>query len=160
MNYADFAFKLFWEKAKRQDWFDNTLFVFCADHVGPTSRKDRGNLNWSFKIPIAFYHASGSLPIIDNDETLQQIDIMPTVFDLIGVETSYFSVGSSYFSQNRAPNMSFYNNNIVSMGPKKEPFIWNEIKENESKKNKQLSTKIKAIYQQYINALIDNRMIP
>ena len=85
---------------------------------------------------------------------------MPTVFDLIGVETSYFSVGSSYFSQNRAPNMSFYNNNIVSMGPKKEPFIWNEIKENESKKNKQLSTKIKAIYQQYINALIDNRMIP
>ena len=46
------------------------------------------------------------------------------------------------------------------MGPKKEPFIWNEIKENESKKNKQLSTKIKAIYQQYINALIDNRMIP
>ena len=160
LNYADFAFKLFWEKAKQQDWFDNTLFVFCADHVGPTSRKDRGNLNWSFKIPIAFYHSSGNLPVVGNDETLQQIDIMPTIFDLIGVETSYFSVGSSYFSQNRAPNMSFYNNNIVSMGPKKEPFIWNEIKENKSKKNKQLSTKIKAIYQQYINALIDNRMIP
>lgn len=160
LNYADFAFKVFWEKAKRQDWFDNTLFVFCADHVGPTSRKDRGNLNWSFKIPIAFYHSSGSLPSLGYDETLQQIDIMPTIIDLIGVETSYFSVGSSYFSQNRAPNMSFYNNNIVSMGPHKEPFIWNEIMESGFKKNKDLTTKIKAIYQQYINALIDNKMIP
>lgn len=160
LNYADYAFKDFWEKAKRQKWFENTLFVFCADHVGPTKRKDRGNLEWSFKIPIAFYHTSGKLPVIKSNETLQQIDIMPTIIDLLGVNTSYFSVGSSYFSQNRAPNMSFYNNNIVSMGPNIKPFIWSEIKEDIPEQNRNLALKIKAIYQQYINALIDNKMIP
>jgi hypothetical protein len=46
------------------------------------------------------------------------------------------------------------------MGPNKEPFIWNEIKESGFTNNKELTTKIKAIYQQYINALIDNKMIP
>ena len=54
INYVDFAFKSFWEKAQKKDWFKNTLFIFCADHVGPTKRAERSTLEWGHSIPIAF----------------------------------------------------------------------------------------------------------
>jgi phosphoglycerol transferase MdoB-like AlkP superfamily enzyme len=159
ISYADYGFRDFWLKARKQEWFDNTLFVFCADHVGPTSRKDRGDLNWSFKIPIAFYHESGVLPKVNSNQTMQQIDLMPTVLDLLNIETDYFSVGSSYLSGLDMPNMSYYQNNIVSMAPGRSPLIWNEIKE-DSNSDTILNKKIKAVYQQYIKALVNNEMLP
>ena len=159
ISYADYGFRDFWLKARKQEWFNNTLFVFCADHVGPTSRKDRGDLDWSFKIPIAFYHESGVLPNIKANETMQQIDLMPTVLDLLNIETDYFSVGSSYLSGLDMPNMSYYQNNIVSMAPGRGPIIWNEIKDDPNS-DKAINRKIKAVYQQYINALVNNEMLP
>ena len=159
ISYADYGFRDFWLKARKQEWFNNTLFVFCADHVGPTSRKDRGDLDWSFKIPIAFYHESGVLPNVKADETMQQIDLMPTVLDLLNIETDYFSVGSSYLSGLDMPNMSYYQNNIVSMAPGRGPIIWNEIKDAPNS-DKAINRKIKAVYQQYINALVNNEMLP
>ena len=159
ISYADYGFRDFWLKARKQEWFNNTLFVFCADHVGPTSRKDRGDLDWSFKIPIAFYHESGVLPNVKADETMQQIDLMPTVLDLLNIETDYFSVGSSYLSGPDMPNMSYYQNNIVSMAPGRGPIIWNEIKDAPNS-DKAINRKIKAVYQQYINALVNNEMLP
>ena len=160
ISYADFAFRDFWRKAKKQEWFDNTLFVFCADHVGPTSRKDRGNLDWSFNIPIAFYHSGGTLPKIKSNETMQQIDLMPTIFDLLNIDTEFFSVGTSYFNIEDMPNMSYYNNNIVTMGPSHKPIIWNELQNNPEQEDAQVVKKIKAIYQQYINRMLDNKMVP
>lgn len=159
ISYADYGFRDFWLKARKQEWFNNTLFVFCADHVGPTSRKDRGDLDWSFKIPIAFYHESGGLPTVKADETMQQIDLMPTVLDLLNIETDYFSVGSSYLSGPDMPTMSYYQNNIVSMAPGRGPIIWNEIKDDPNS-DKVINRKIKAVYQQYINALVSNEMLP
>jgi phosphoglycerol transferase MdoB-like AlkP superfamily enzyme len=159
ISYADYGFRDFWLKARKQEWFNNTLFVFCADHVGPTSRKDRGDLDWSFKIPIAFYHESGVLPNVQADETMQQIDLMPTVLDLLNIETDYFSVGSSYLSGLDMPNMSYYQNNIVSLAPGRGPIIWNEIKDDPNS-DKAINRKIKAVYQQYINALVNNEMLP
>ena len=159
ISYADYGFRDFWLKARKQEWFNNTLFVFCADHVGPTSRKDRGDIDWSFKIPIAFYHESGVLPNVKANETMQQIDLMPTVLDLLNIETDYFSVGSSYLSGPDMPTMSYYQNNIVSMAPGRSPIIWNEIKDDPNS-NKEINRKIKAVYQQYINALVSNEMLP
>lgn len=161
ISYADFAFRDFWNKVKKQKWFDNTLFVFCADHVGPTKRKDRSNLEWSFRIPIAFYHPGGMLPDITKKESMQQIDIMPTILDLLNIDTKYFSVGSSYFNPKRMPKMSYYQNNIVSMSPTARPLIWNELEtDSVNDGDQETIRKIKAIYQQYIAALVDNRMIP
>ena len=161
ISYADFAFRDFWDKAKKQDWFDNTLFVFCADHVGPTKRKDRSNLEWSFKIPIAFYHSNGKLPKVSGMETMQQIDIMPTILDLLNIDAKYFSVGSSYFNPNNTPNMSYYQNSIVSMSPSSKPLIWNELQTGKvNAADQETIRRIKAIYQQYIAALVNNEMVP
>ena len=101
------------------------------------------------------------LPDITKKESMQQIDIMPTILDLLNIDTKYFSVGSSYFNPKRMPNMSYYQNNIVSMSPTAKPLIWNELEtDSVNDGDQETIRKIKAIYQQYIAALVDNRMIP
>ena len=161
ISYSDYAFHEFWMKAKKQDWFDNTLFVFCADHVGPTGRKDRSNTEWSFKIPIAYYHSNGKLPVINENELSQQIDIMPTVLDLLNINTRYFSMGTSYFSEYNMPKIVYNQENFIVLSPKLKPLIWNDrISKDWNDLEKSTIEKLKAIYQHYTHALIDNKMHP
>jgi len=160
LSYVDFAFKEFWEKISRQEWFKNTLFVFVADHVGPTNRSDRTSLEWSHRIPIAFFHASGKLPVIPRNTAFQQIDILPTILDLLNVKQSYFAMGTSYFQHKNMPNIVYDQENLLHFEYGKSPLIWNESLSSTTKENEQLIRKMKAIYQQYTHHLIDNRMLP
>lgn len=52
-----------------------------------------------YRIPIAFYDPSGKLPRRREKAIFQQIDIMPTVLDLVNIKTNYYSFGNSYFSK-------------------------------------------------------------
>ena len=159
--YADFAFKEFWEKVKRQAWYENTLFVFCADHVGPTSRGDRSSIEWSFKIPIAYFHPRKELPSIPGERVTQQIDIMPTILDLLNIKTTYFSMGTSYFSKYRLPKIVYNQENLIVLNPKKRPLIWNDqMRKKWNSSELQEIRKLKAIYQHYTQSLIENRMKP
>lgn len=161
LHYVDMAFKSFWEKVQKQDWFKNTLFIFCADHVGPTNRSDRTSLEWTYRIPIAFYHASEKLPKIKSGTSFQQIDILPTTLDLLNQKTNYFSMGTSYFNKTKFPKLAYASENLIAFEKGEEPLQWNDkrvakLKTNERKK----IHLIKAIYQQYTKALIENRMNP
>ncbi|MBM3186456.1 MAG: LTA synthase family protein [Bacteroidetes bacterium] len=161
INYVDFAFKSFWKKAQKQDWFKNTLFIFCADHVGPTSRADRASLEWGHRIPIAFYHASGRLPQVKDGIPFQQIDILPTALDLLNQKTSFFAMGSSYFKKKRLPKLAYSSENLIAFEKGIDPILWNEQqKTKRSKKEISKIRMIKAIYQQYTSALIQNKMKP
>jgi phosphoglycerol transferase MdoB-like AlkP superfamily enzyme len=161
INYVDFAFKSFWEKAQKQDWFKNTLFIFCADHVGPTSRADRATMEWGHRIPIAFYHTSGTLPKVKAGSPFQQIDILPTALDLLNQKTSYFAMGTSYFKNKSYPKLAYSSENFIAFENGKVPFYWNEQqKNNRSRDEISKIRNLKAIYQQYTSALIQNKMKP
>lgn len=161
ISYADLAFKAFWDKAKQQPWFDNTLFIFCADHVGSTSRADRNSLEWMYHIPIAFYHASEKLPKVQSGEAFQQIDIMPTVLDLINVKTKYHAFGTSYFAKKKQPKIIYNQENLVAFETGKEPLAWNESSNHKwTKEELKTIRQIKAIYQSYTTDLINNRLLP
>jgi len=161
IRYSDYAFKEFWEKAKEQDWFNNTMFVFCADHVGPTGRSERSSIEWSFKIPIAYYHPNGKLPKVNRKESTQQIDIMPTILDLLNVKTTFFAMGTSYFSKYSLPKIIYNQENLIALSPNQKPFIWNDqMDRNWNKSERETIRKLKAIYQHYTQALIDNKMLP
>ncbi len=164
ISYVDLALKEFWEKAKKQAWFKNTLFVFCADHVGPTKRWDRCSLEWSYRIPIGFYHSSMSLPVVQKGRVFQQIDIMPTVFDLLGLNIDYYSFGSSYFNNKIMPKMISEQGNLISFDAAESGFIttvWNEqMKGKRSSHEQKIITQMKALYQHYAHDLLTNRMKP
>ena len=55
VHYADIAIGMFIEKAKQQEWYDSTLFVFVADH-SHTSYKNHGLESFEHhKIPMLIY---------------------------------------------------------------------------------------------------------
>ncbi len=164
ISYVDLALKEFWTKAKKQAWFKNTLFVFCADHVGPTKRSDRCSLDWTYRIPIGFYHASMKLPKVTKGKVFQQIDIMPTIFDLLGLNLDYYSFGTSYFNNKLMPKMICEQGNLISFDLAKNglsTIVWNEQMKAARNSHEQIIIgQMKALYQHYTHDLITNRMTP
>ncbi|OYT16686.1 MAG: hypothetical protein B7C24_06550 [Bacteroidetes bacterium 4572_77] len=54
-NYTDYSIGKFMEEAKKQDWYNNTLFIFVADHSHNSySKLPMQNMEYQ-KIPLLFY---------------------------------------------------------------------------------------------------------
>lgn len=87
--YSDYALGEFIENAKRQPWFDNTVFVITADHCASSAGKTEIPLG-KYRIPALIYAPSMIEPATVTTMA-SQIDIMPTLFALLGMEyDSYF----------------------------------------------------------------------
>jgi phosphoglycerol transferase MdoB-like AlkP superfamily enzyme len=97
IHYGDYSLKLFFEEAKKQAWFENTLFILCADHTASSTNPIFNQRAEMYKIPIIFYHPKGLLPHEKKRELIQQIDIYPTILDLLNLDTKFYSFGKSAF---------------------------------------------------------------
>lgn len=161
LSYVDFALKGFFEKAKKQHWFKNTLFVICADHTGPTNRPEKATMDLRYRIPIAFYDPSGKLKPQKPKVPFQQIDIYPTILDLLNIQSKYYSIGSSFYSKQPKVIAAFAQQNLISFGTPGSPEIWNESKSypRNHPKHKEI-LHLKAAYQRYCSDLLNNRMRP
>lgn len=99
INYGDVSLRMFFEQAKKEPWYNNTLFVLVADHTPSTSSSFYSERTQMYRIPIVFFYPqAGKLPKKREKVIFQQIDIMPTIFDLVNLNTHYYSIGKSYFS--------------------------------------------------------------
>ena len=90
--YADWALGQFMEKARKQPWFDNTVFFFTADHTLGHYRK-RDTLD-QFHIPFLIYSPKHIKPGVNNTIS-SHLDIMPTVIDLLKLPDTFSAVGES-----------------------------------------------------------------
>ena len=161
ISYVDIALREFWNKAQKKSWFKNTIFVFCSDHVGPTGRSDRSDLAWLHRVPIAFYHPTVSLPRIDSLVPFQQIDILPTLMDLLNIRSEYYAFGTSYFNKQKQPKIIYAQENLMAYQGTKDLLVWNLSSMKKRSKSDDLEIKkMKAIYQHYTNDLIENKMTP
>ena len=92
--YTDHALRLFFAKARRQPWFQNTLFVITADH---TSRQIDPFYTTSlgyYCVPIIFYAPSDTtLHGYDMQHVVEQVDIMPTVLGYLHYDHPYLAFG-------------------------------------------------------------------
>lgn len=101
IGYTDHALKEFFKEAKKQPWYDNTIFVLVADH-GNTVAYDEYLKEFNrHTVPILFYSPNGKYakPGASN-EWAQQIDIYPTILDMIGYDKPFRSWGRSLASKN------------------------------------------------------------
>ena len=99
IQYSDLSLKTFFNSIKNEEWFSNTIFVITADHTSPkSSDSNYKNKIGRYSIPMIFYAPSLSLNGVNSTIT-QQIDIMPTVLDLLSFEDDYFAFGESVFSK-------------------------------------------------------------
>lgn len=90
--YTDYALKQFFEMAKKQAWFKNTIFVIVADHCASSSGKTELPMD-KYRIP-GFIYAPGFIQPQKFDKLVSQIDLMPTVLGLLN-----FNYTSKFFGQ-------------------------------------------------------------
>ncbi len=82
VEYADWSLKKFFELSSKQKWFDNTIFVFVADHGAPISSDYEISLSY-FHSPFIIYAPKITTSNMVYKEIGSQIDIFPTIMGLI-----------------------------------------------------------------------------
>lgn len=112
VEYADWAIGNFLSKARKQSWYNNTVFVILADH-GKLVGKVSGELPESYNhIPLLIFG-----PGVENkrvDKLANQVDLMPTLMSLLGISYQYDGFGIDQTKDERP--MVFYSadNQIVA----------------------------------------------
>ena len=97
--YSDNALRLFFEKAKTQEWYDNTLFVISPDHASGFYDSFYNTTLGFFSVPIIFFSPKlTALKGYDEETIAEQIDIMPTVLGLLGYDKPFFAFGQDLFN--------------------------------------------------------------
>ncbi|MBI3776563.1 MAG: sulfatase-like hydrolase/transferase [Gammaproteobacteria bacterium] len=95
LYYADWSLGEFMKSARQSPWFDKTVFIFCADHTWGHYQKT-GTFVEKFRIPFLIY-----APAIYKPQALatvgSQLDIMPTVIDILGFDQTFAALGESLF---------------------------------------------------------------
>ena len=99
IGYTDYALKQFFECAKKQPWFENTIFAFVNDHPNQVYYDLYKEPITGMGAAIMFYSANPNLiPTKVSSEIAQQIDIYPSLVDLMGYHKPFRSWGRSLFS--------------------------------------------------------------
>jgi phosphoglycerol transferase MdoB-like AlkP superfamily enzyme len=98
VQYTDWAIGRLMEKARQADYFNNTIFVFTADHGG--GFLGRGSELTSMHVPFLIY-APGVIGSKGRkiDQVCSQTDIPPTIMDLLGGQYRHSFFGSSVLSR-------------------------------------------------------------
>lgn len=99
--YTDYALKQFFEMAKKQTWFKNTVFVIIADHCASSSGKTELPMD-KYRIP-AFIYAPGFVQPQKIDKLVSQIDLMPTVLGILNFKYQSKFFGKDVLKTNYVP---------------------------------------------------------
>jgi phosphoglycerol transferase MdoB-like AlkP superfamily enzyme len=115
IQYSDLALRKFFEKAGKQPWFKNTLFVLTADHSNHAWHPEYKTSIGDFSVPVLFYHPDNEDFRGMDSVVAQQMDIMPTVLNYLNYDKEYFAFGVNLLdgtSNNFAVN---YNNSTYQI---------------------------------------------
>ncbi len=116
-RYMDYAIKEYMEAAKKEAYFDNTIFVFIGDHG---IKGDAGELfpkAWESQglsahhVPLVFY-APALLQPARISNTCSQVDLLPSVSALAGISFVNTTLGKNLFDT-LAPDLRFKNNAFI-----------------------------------------------
>ena len=92
IRYTDMALGKFFATARKQPWFQNTIFVLTSDHTNQSDHAEYQSDLGGFCSPIIIYDPSHPEGRIE-DKVAQQIDILPTVLGMLGYPKPYFGFG-------------------------------------------------------------------
>jgi len=107
VSYVDAMLGEFMQAASEEPWFDNTIFIFTADHVlGIDARKQKMddekarkfNALDDFHIPLIIY-APEILSAETIDRVGSQADLFPTIIHLLGWRNQFASLSNSLLDE-------------------------------------------------------------
>ncbi len=128
VKYADYAIGKLLENARKQPWFNDTLFVIVADHCAGSARKVALPIK-NYQIPLLVY-APGRIRPQKIDTLASQIDIAPTVLGLLNFSYETKFLGKDILLMKSGEGRAFIStyerlgflrdDKMVILGPKKE----------------------------------------
>lgn len=174
--YTDNALRLFFDNCKKQPWYDNTIFVISADHSSYSKIEKYHTSAGVFAIPLVFYSPGDLIPsVTDTATTAQQIDVMPTLLNLVKNKKDYIAFGKDLFKKDNDNSAFSFTGGVyqiidgdfvLQFNGKKTIAVYNIKTDVFQKKNivgkfpeiqKKLENKIKGFIQDYSNRLINNK---
>lgn len=136
LYYTDWSIGEFMKRCEKQAWFDQTIFIFSADHALPLynvkyakSHKFNQNENSHhrlFRIPFVIYAPKILEPRVIN-EVASQLDVFPTLMDLLGLDEPFSSFGESVL-QPKHRNFAVSRNGPVMGIVTKDAYLWHSMK--------------------------------
>ena len=180
IRYTDHALRRFFESARREPWFANTLFVITADHTNQSDMARYQTDLGLFEVPVIFYAPGDStLTGLRNDVIAQQIDIMPTVLGYLGYDLPYVAFGcdllstppTETFAVNYNGIYQYVKGNYLMQFDGSKPTAMYRFREDQLLKHNLLTdapsdtvaimeNELKAIIQQYMQRMNSNRLVP
>jgi phosphoglycerol transferase MdoB-like AlkP superfamily enzyme len=175
IRYTDMAIGKFFEKASRQPWFKNSIFVLTSDHTNMSNHAEYQSDLGGFCSPIIIYDPTAK-PTIHN-KIAQQIDILPTVLGLLHYQKPYFAFGidvlntpaEDTWAVNYLNGIYQYvkNGYVLQFDGKVTKAIYSlndRLMKNDLKgkieAESQMENELKAIIQQYMERMTQDRLMP
>ena len=177
IRYTDNALRLFFESARKQPWFENTIFAITSDHTNMSNHEEYKTDLGGFCSPVIFYDPTGEMGVGMRDAIAQQIDIMPTILGYLGYDQPYLGFGIDLLKTPAEDTWAVnYLNGIyqyVKYGyvlqfdgqHAKAVYRLDDslMKQNllgKVKEQAQMELELKAIIQQYMERITQNRLTP
>jgi phosphoglycerol transferase MdoB-like AlkP superfamily enzyme len=110
--YTDYAFKTFIEAAKKENYFNNTIFVFVGDHGVAGNANAMYPACWTDNrlsdehVPLLFYAPKLLVPQ-QHQEAVSQIDVLPTIAGLVHLPYTNSTLGRDALNPNKKTNGAF-----------------------------------------------------
>lgn len=101
VKYTDYSVRKFFEMAKKQDWYKNTVFVIVSDHCASSAGKTELPMD-KYRIPGMVFSPDFIRPQKFNT-LMSQIDVMPTVFGLLNFKYYSKFIGQDVFDKHYVP---------------------------------------------------------
>lgn len=177
IRYTDNALREFFNTAKQQPWYANTLFVITSDHTNLSNHDYYQTDLGAFCSPIIFFDPSGELPAEMRDCIAQQIDIMPTVLGIVGYRKPYVAFGIDLMTTADKDTWAVnYLNGIyqyvkgdylLQWDGEKTKAVYDFKRDSLLKRNlvsrmpaeaKQMEREVKAVIQSYMERMTENRL--
>ena len=176
IRYTDMAIGKFFQTASRQPWFKNTIFVLTSDHTNLSDHAFYQTDIGGFCSPIIIYDPSVGVGEMQ-DKIAQQIDILPTVMGLLHYPKPYFGFGIDLLNTPEEDTwavnylngvyqyvkhghvLQFDGQNAKGVYALEDSLMKHNIN-GQLPQQPQMERELKAIIQQYMQRMVENRLEP
>ena len=179
IRYTDMAIGRFFETASRQAWFKNTIFVLTSDHTNMSDHAAYQTDLGGFCSPIIIYEPSQPNGRME-DKIAQQIDILPTILGKLGYQKPYLGFGIDVLNTPAENTWAvnylngiyqYVKNGCVLQFDGQQSKAFYSLSDSLMQHNlihqpsvishqQQMERELKAIIQQYMERMTQNRLMP
>ncbi|MBQ9230538.1 MAG: LTA synthase family protein [Prevotella sp.] len=176
IRYTDMAIGKFLEAASRQPWYENTIFVLTSDHTNMSDHAEYQTDLGGFCSPIMIFEPSNPTGEIQ-DKVAQQIDILPTILGMLGYDKPYFGFGIDVLNTPKEDTWAVNYLNGVYQYVKNgyvlqfdgtqthavyrlDDHLMQHNLKGKIKEQRKMERELKAIIQQYMSRMRENRLLP